>query len=147
LLRKILEWLPLDVAPPPLTRPLIDALLEPHRSYLNILTPILKDPRLKALVHITGGGLVENLPRVFPEGISATVDISSWPKPPLFEFVESLVSLGVDELYRTLNMGIGMVLVVAPENAQQIQTLIAEETWVIGVLDTQAPGSPQVVLR
>ena len=147
LLRKILEWLPLDVAPPPLTRPLIDALLEPHRSYLNILTPILKDPRLKALIHITGGGLVENLPRVFPEGISATVDISSWPKPPLFEFVESLVSLGVDELYRTLNMGIGMVLVVAPENAQHIQSLIAEETWVIGVLDTQGPGSPQVVLR
>ena len=93
LLRKILEWLPLDVAPPPLTRPLIDALLEPHRSYLNILTPILKDPRLKALVHITGGGLVENLPRVFPEGIAATVDISSWPKPPLFEFVEFLTSL------------------------------------------------------
>jgi phosphoribosylamine--glycine ligase/phosphoribosylformylglycinamidine cyclo-ligase len=65
----------------------------------------------------------------------------------LFEFVESLVSLEVDELYRTLNMGIGMVLVVAPENAQDIQALIAEETWVIGVLDTQTPNSPQVVLR
>jgi len=58
-----------------------------------------------------------------------------------------LVSLGVDELYRTLNMGIGMVLVVAPENAQDIQSLIAEETWVIGVLDTQVPESPQVELR
>ena len=57
------------------------------------------------------------------------------------------MSLEVDELYRTLNMGIGMVLVVAPENVQHIQALIAEETWVIGVLDTQAPNSPQVVLR
>ena len=147
LLRKILEWLPLDVAPPPLTRPLIDALLEPHRSYLNVLTPVLKDPRLKALVHITGGGLIENLPRVFPEGIAATVDISSWPKPPLFEFVESVVSLETDELYRTLNMGIGMVVIVARENVSHIQSLITEETWVIGALETRAVNSPQVVLR
>jgi phosphoribosylaminoimidazole (AIR) synthetase len=107
----------------------------------------LKDPHLKALVHITGGGLLENLPRVFPEGISATVDISSWPKPPLFEFVESLVSLGTDELYRTLNMGIGMVLVVAPENVSRIQDLIAEKTWVIGALKTQIANTSQVELR
>jgi phosphoribosylamine--glycine ligase/phosphoribosylaminoimidazole synthetase len=147
LLRKILEWLPLDVAPPPLTRPLIDALLEPHRSYLDVLTPVLQDERLKALVHITGGGLLENLPRVFPEGISATVNISSWPKPPLFEFVESLVSLDTEELYRTLNMGIGMVLIVAPENADIIQSLITEETWVIGQLETHHCDAPRVILQ
>lgn len=147
LLRKILEWLPLDVTPPPLTRPLIDALLEPHRSYLNVLSPILKDSGLKALVHITGGGLIENLPRVLPDGISAKVDVASWPKPPLFEFIESLVSLELDELYRTLNMGIGMVLIVSPENAARIQSLIDEETWVIGDLRTCGIDAPQVVLR
>lgn len=147
LLRKILEWLPLDVAPPPLTRPLIDALLEPHRSYLDVLTPVLKDPRLKALVHITGGGLLENLPRVFPEGIAANVDISSWPKPALFEFVEGLISLDTDELYRTLNMGIGMVLIVAPTDVAHIQSLLTEESWVIGDLQTQNDDAPQVVLR
>jgi len=147
LLRKILEWLPLDVAPPPLTRPLIDALLEPHRSYLDVLTPVLKDPRLKALVHITGGGLLENLPRVFPEGIAANVDISSWPKPALFEFVEGLISLDTDELYRTLNMGIGMVLIVAPTDVAYIQSLLTEESWVIGDLQTQNDDAPQVVLR
>ena len=147
LLRKILEWLPLDVAPPPLTRPLIDALLEPHRSYLDVLTPVLKDPRLKALVHITGGGLLENLPRVFPEGIAANVDISSWPKPALFEFVEGLISLDTDELYRTLNMGIGMVLIVAPTDVAYIQSLLTEESWVIGDLQIQNDDAPHVVLR
>jgi len=147
LLRKILDWLPLDVAPPPLTRPLIDELLMPHRSYLNVLTPVLKNPSVKALVHITGGGLVENLPRVFPEGVSATVHTASWPKPPLFEFIESVMSLETEELYRTLNMGIGMVLVVAPENAEQIRSLIDEETWVIGVLQDQNGDSSRVILR
>jgi len=147
LLRRILDWLPLDVAPPPLTRPLIDELLMPHRSYLNVLTPVLKNPSVKALVHITGGGLVENLPRVFPEGVSATVHTASWPKPPLFEFIESVMSLETEELYRTLNMGIGMVLVVAPENAEQIRSLIAEETWVIGVLQDQNGDSSRVILR
>lgn len=147
LLRKILEWLPLDIAPPPLTRPLIDALLEPHRSYLDVLNGVLQDSRLKALVHITGGGLVENLPRVFPDGIAATVSISSWPKPPLFEFVESLVSLDTEELYRTLNMGIGMVLIVAPENVEEIQSLITEETWVIGQLETHHRDEPRVILQ
>ncbi|MFN5115500.1 MAG: AIR synthase-related protein, partial [Acidimicrobiaceae bacterium] len=147
LLRRILDWLPLDVAPPPLTRPLIDELLMPHRSYLNVLTPVLKNPSVKALVHITGGGLVENLPRVFPEGVSATVHTASWPKPPLFEFIESVMSLETEELYRTLNMGIGMVLVVAPENAEQIRSLIDEETWVIGVLQDQNGDSSRVILR
>ena len=147
LLRRILDWLPLDVAPPPLTRPLIDELLMPHRSYLNVLTPVLKNPSVKALVHITGGGLVENLPRVFPEGVSATVHTASWPKPPLFEFIESVMSLETEELYRSLNMGIGMVLVVAPENAEQIRSLIDEETWVIGVLQDQNGDSSRVILR
>ena len=147
LLRKIFDWLPLDVSPPPLTRPLIEELLVPHRSYLNVLTPILKDPAVKALVHITGGGLVENLPRVFPDGVSATVHMASWPKPPLFEFIESVMSLETEELYRTLNMGIGMVLVVAAENVERIQSLIAEETWVIGSLEDQNGESSRVILR
>ena len=147
LLRSIFEWLPLDVVPPPLTRPLVDALLEPHRSYLDVLGPVLEDPRVKALVHITGGGLLENLPRVFPEGIAATVDISSWPKSPLFEFVEGLVTLETDELYRTLNMGIGMVVIVSSGDVAAIRALLTEDTWVIGTLHEQGQNKPKVALR
>ncbi|MBM3639207.1 MAG: phosphoribosylamine--glycine ligase [Actinobacteria bacterium] len=147
LLRSILEWLPLDVVPPPLTRPLVDALLEPHRSYLDVLGPVLKDPRVKALVHITGGGLLENLPRVFPDGIAATVDISSWPKPPLFKFIEGLVTLETDELYRTLNMGIGMVVIVSSGDVADIRALLTEDTWVIGTLHEQGQNKPRVALQ
>lgn len=147
LLRSILEWLPLDVVPPPLTRPLVDALLEPHRSYLDVLGPVLKDPRVKALVHITGGGLLENLPRVFPDGIAATVDISSWPKPPLFQFIEGLVTLETDELYRTLNMGIGMVVIVSSGDVAAIRALLTEDTWVIGTLHEQGQNKPRVALQ
>jgi len=147
LLRSILEWLPLDVVPPPLTRPLVDALLEPHRSYLDVLGPVLKDPRVKALVHITGGGLLENLPRVFPDGIAATVDISSWPKPPLFKFIEGLVTLETDELYRTLNMGIGMVVIVSSGDVAAIRALLTEDTWVIGTLHEQGQNKPRVALQ
>ncbi len=146
LLRKIFEWLPLNVAPPPLTRPLIDALLEPHRSYLQLLSPLLVDTRLKALVHITGGGLVENIPRVLPCGVSAKVTLGSWPTPPLFQLVEQLTSLGTDELYRTLNMGIGMVLIVNATDASAVQKLIPEDSWIIGELCASISDSDEVVL-
>jgi len=146
LLRKILEWLPLDLSPPPLTRPLIDALLEPHRSYLDILSPVLGDSRVKALVHITGGGLLENVPRVLPDGLAAHIEIASWPKPPLFEFIEGLVALATEELYRTLNMGIGMVLIVSPSDAAELQALLNEETWLMGTLQKRARGISRVVL-
>ncbi len=147
LLRKIFEWLPLEVAPPPLTRPLIDALLEPHRSYLQLLAPLLTDTRLKALVHITGGGLIENIPRVLPRGVSARVVLGSWPTPPLFALVEQLTSLGTDELYRTLNMGVGMVLIVGARDATTIQEMIAEESWLIGELCSSVGAADEVILQ
>ncbi|HQV58413.1 MAG TPA: phosphoribosylformylglycinamidine cyclo-ligase, partial [Ilumatobacteraceae bacterium] len=143
LLRRLFDWLPLDAQPAPLDRPLIDALLEPHRSYLNLLSPLLTDPALKAMAHITGGGLPENLPRVLPEGIGADIDLGSWPMPPLFQLVTQVATaLPIDELYRTLNMGIGMVLVT--DQPDYVQSLIAEPTWVIGSLRA---GNRDVALR
>ena len=95
-------------------RPLGDALLEPHRSYLDVLAPALATGRVKALAHITGGGLPENLPRVLPHGVDARVELGSWPVPPLFRLVRELATgLDAHELHRTLNMGIGMVVVCA----------------------------------
>ncbi len=135
LLRRLFEWIPLDVTPAGLDRPLGDALLEPHRSYLRVLEPALATGTVKALAHITGGGLVENLPRVLPDGVGARIDHGAWPVPPLFALVRELAT-GLDdhELHRTLNMGIGMVLVCAAADVAGIQAAIAEETWVIGEL-------------
>jgi phosphoribosylamine--glycine ligase/phosphoribosylaminoimidazole synthetase len=135
LLRRLFEWIPLDVTPAGLDRPLGDALLEPHRSYLRVLEPALATGTVKALAHITGGGLVDNVPRVLPAGVDARIDYGAWPVPPLFALVRELAT-GLDdhELYRTLNMGIGMVVVCAAADVAGIQATIAEETWVIGDL-------------
>ncbi len=145
LLRKVFSWLPMDATPPGFERSLGDTLLEPHRSYLHVLGPALASRKVKALAHITGGGLPDNLPRVLPDGVSADVRLGSWPVPPLFDLVRS-VCTGLDdhELHRTLNMGIGMVLIVAPEHVGAVQESIAERTWIIGQL---VPGPRQVNLH
>ncbi len=145
LLRKVFDWIPMDVTPDGFDRPLGETLLEPHRSYLDVLAPALASGHVKALAHITGGGLPENLPRVLPEGVGAEIDLGSWPLPPLFRLVEELTpTMSTDERYRTLNMGIGMVVVCAPDEAESVRATIDEETWIIGRL---CSGGRGVTLR
>jgi phosphoribosylaminoimidazole synthetase len=133
-LRKLFAWIPMESQPVPLDRPLVEALLEPHRNYLPVLKGALDTELVKALVHITGGGLPENMPRVLPQGIGANINLGSWPMPPLFQLVSELSTLDTDELYRTLNMGVGMVVIVAPEHVNAVQDSINEKTWIIGEL-------------
>jgi phosphoribosylaminoimidazole synthetase len=145
LLRKIFEWLPMDATPPGFDRTLGDTLLAPHRSYLDVLAPALADGRVKALAHITGGGLPENLPRVLPDDCDAAITLGSWPVSPLFQLVREVAThLDTHELYRTLNMGIGMVIVCATADVAAVQGSIAETTWVIGRL-VPAAGEPHRV--
>ncbi len=146
-LRKLFQWLPLDSVPAGLDRPLGAALLEPHRSYLGVLGPVIDSGMVKALAHITGGGLPENLPRVLPDGIDANVRLGSWPVPPLFQLVRELAT-GVDthELHRMLNMGIGMVVVCDPAVVDDVQASIPEQTWIIGELVAGIPGTRTVHL-
>ncbi|MEM9515391.1 MAG: phosphoribosylamine--glycine ligase [Actinomycetota bacterium] len=133
LLRKIFDWIPMDVVPDGFDAPLADALLAPHRSYLDVLGPLLDGDMAKGLAHITGGGLLENVPRVLPEGCAATIDLRAWPLPPLFALAAELTpEMSIDERYRTLNMGIGMVVVCAPADVADIQAAIDEPTWLIG---------------
>jgi phosphoribosylamine--glycine ligase/phosphoribosylaminoimidazole synthetase len=148
LLRKIFEWLPMDSTPRGFDRPLGEALLVPHRSYLDVLTPALADARVKALAHITGGGLPENLPRVLPDDCDAAIDLSSWPVPPLFQLVRDLATqIDTYELYRTLNMGVGMVMVCAAADVDPVQRLVEEPTWVIGELIAAEGSERRVHLR
>jgi phosphoribosylamine--glycine ligase/phosphoribosylaminoimidazole synthetase len=134
-LRKLFDWVPMDVTPPGFERSLGESLLAPHRSYLPVLGAAIESGRVKALAHITGGGLPENLPRVLPDGIDAEIELGAWPRGPLFELIAELAT-GVDtrELHRMLNMGIGMVVVVAPSDADEVRAMIPEESWVIGTL-------------
>jgi phosphoribosylamine--glycine ligase/phosphoribosylaminoimidazole synthetase len=166
LIRKIFENVPLDTVFPELGVPLAEALLAPHRSYLALIQSAISDQRpgiseqgsvisnqqstisnqqssIKALAHLTGGGFIENIPRVLPEGVNAVIRQGSWPVPRLFTLIQQRGGIASEEMYRVFNMGIGMVIVAAPEQAARLQAAIGEETWVIGEI---IPGSGKVIL-
>jgi phosphoribosylformylglycinamidine cyclo-ligase len=103
-----------------LGRTVAGALLEPHRSYLRVVSPLLETGLVKGMAHITGGGITDNLPRALPEGTSAAIRLGSWPIPPLFEWLVREGDVPFDDAYRTFNMGIGMILADAPEHADAI---------------------------
>jgi phosphoribosylaminoimidazole synthetase len=136
LIRKIFSATPLEQVLPGMDVPLGDALLAPHRSYLPVFAPLLarEQSPIKALAHLTGGGWIENPPRVFPEGIGARVRIGAWPVPPLFSLIQKMGEVNPKEMFRVFNMGIGMLAVVAKENVDEVRRSIPEETWVVGEL-------------
>lgn len=103
---------------PGLEQSVADALLAVHRSYLPILKPLLE--KIHAMAHITGGGLPGNLDRVLPDSLDAVVDTASWDVPPLFKVLETAGEVPRDEMFRVFNMGVGMVVIAAPEYADQI---------------------------
>ena len=97
-------------------------LLKPHRSYLPSLSGLLKSGVIKGLAHITGGGLLENIPRILPEGTSAEIEAGSWPVLPVFNLLASIGRVPEKEMYRTFNMGIGMVVIAGEEGAALIRS-------------------------
>ncbi len=126
--------------------PLADLLLEPHRSYLGAVDELRLVADVHALAHITGGGIIDNVPRVLPEGTAAEIDRSSWPVPPLFGALQRAGSVNAEEMWRTFNMGIGMVAVVSPGDSQSLRTLAGLPVWRIGRIVAGASGSPRVSL-
>ncbi len=105
---------------PELSRSVGDALLEPHRSYLPIVKPLLEGGRIKGMAHITGGGITDNLPRVLPHGTAAVVDLSAWEVPPIFRWLQRGGNVPADDMLRTFNMGIGLIVVSAREDADAL---------------------------
>lgn len=136
LIRRIFDGVPLEHVFPELGVSLADALLAPHRSYLPLLGPLLAHGRspIKALVHLTGGAFVENIPRVLPEGLQAVVRLESWPVPPLFRLIQARGRVGTDEMYQVFNMGLGMLVFVAPAEGEAWRAAAGEDTWLIGEL-------------
>lgn len=106
---------------PELGATLAEALLAPHRSYLAALEPLLERGKLAALAHITGGGFAGNVPRVLPSGLGARIRLDSWTPPPLFRLIQRGGGVPEEEMYRTFNMGIGMVAVVAPADLHEVE--------------------------
>jgi phosphoribosylformylglycinamidine cyclo-ligase len=98
-----------------------EALLRPHLSYLRPLEGLLDTGMIKALAHITGGGLLENIPRVLPEGTAAEVERGSWPVLPVFKLMQEIGNVAEAEMHRTFNMGVGMVVICSPEDAAAVR--------------------------
>ena len=142
LIRRVFADVPLDTVFPELGQPLGAALLAPHRAYGPLLLPILAQPRapVKAMAHLTGGGFIENIPRVLPAGLGARVWRGSWQVPPLFQLIQARGSVPEGEMYRVFNMGIGLVVIAAAEDVAAFQAAILEPTFVIGELIEGEPG-------
>lgn len=120
---------------PELGTTLGEELLKPHRCYLSAIQRLRQECRVKGLAHITGGSFFDNLPRILPPGTAAVVDPSAWEPQPIFRLVAKRGRVPQEEMYRTFNMGIGMVAVVAPaeqETAQRCLTELGLESPVIG---------------
>jgi len=128
-------------------RRLADILMTPTRIYVASLLAPMQAGRIKALAHITGGGIVGNLPRVLPEGCAAQLERSSWQRPSIFNWLAEEGAIESAEMDRVFNNGLGMIAVVDPQEAQQIQAeLVAagEKVFVIGNVVKQVPGRPIV---
>ncbi|MBA7696312.1 Phosphoribosylformylglycinamidine cyclo-ligase [subsurface metagenome] len=128
---------------PELGRTLGEELLEPHRCYYNQLKPLL--PVIKGMAHITGGGLMGNVPRILPQGVAARFRSRAWAIPPIFQLIQQRGNVDRDEMYRVFNMGIGMVIICSPDNAEQM-TKALPEAKVIGEVVKQV-GKARVVIE
>lgn len=122
-----------------------EALLAPTRIYIRSIMNLLKDYSIKGIAHITGGGLLENIPRILPKGCRATIHLSRWERPVLFDVLRDAGNVERDEMYRTFNMGIGMVLAVAEHDAEDMLDRLnglGERAWVIGEITACAEAEP-----
>jgi phosphoribosylformylglycinamidine cyclo-ligase len=118
------------------------ALLAPTRLYVKQVLEAIRAGGVHALAHITGGGLTENLPRVLPEDLGATIDLSSWDLPPVFKWLAATGGMEEAEILKTFNCGIGMILVVAEEEAEALTKVLeasGETVTKLGAI-TEAPG-------
>ena len=128
---------------PELGRTLGETLLEPHRSYLHQLKPLL--PMIKGMAHITGGGLIDNVPRVLPPGLAARFNSRAWAVPPVFQLIQQRGNVDWDEMFHVFNMGIGMVVFCSPGNVDSIAKALPEAK-VVGEVVKQT-GKKRVIIK
>ncbi len=141
LIRKIIEVSGAD----------IENTMAPTRIYVKPLLKLIKDTgAVKAMAHITGGGLLDNIPRVLPAGAQAVVDVASWQRPAVFDWLQEKGNVDETEMHRVLNCGVGMVICVAQEHVESALKVLreaGEQPWVIGQIAVAAEGAAQVELK
>ena len=154
LIRKILEVgganLQRPIAKVTNTKTLGEALLEPTRIYVKPVLALLEEVEIKGMAHITGGGLAENTHRMFPDNLAARIDPTTWPRPPIFDWLQRTGNVGREEMYRVFNCGIGMILVVSPARVDATLErlgVLGESAYLIGSVERRRPGAPGTVIR
>ncbi|MFY9328901.1 MAG: phosphoribosylformylglycinamidine cyclo-ligase [Georgfuchsia sp.] len=149
LVRKIIERANPDMDADFHGRPLRDVLMAPTRIYVKPLLNLMETLPVKGMAHITGGGLIENVPRVLAENVTAILDQTSWPLPPLFQWLQKEGQVADAEMHRVFNCGIGMVVVVAETDAERALELLrkaGETVYRIGRIDTRQAGQAQTIV-
>ena len=149
LIRKIIEVKGVDIHEDFHGRPLGEVLLEPTRIYVKPVLAAIHQHDIHALAHITGGGLQENLPRVLPADSCAVIDTHSWEIPPVFRWLQEQGNVAANEMYRTFNCGVGMILAVPAEQAAAVISTLqenGEQAWQIGHIEAIGDNASQVRL-
>jgi phosphoribosylformylglycinamidine cyclo-ligase len=142
--------LSLDTHLPELGAVIGDELLKIHRSYLKPLQALAKNKLISGAAHITGGGITDNLPRVFPKGLAGVIDTGSWQAPPLFNLLRHIGDVPEDDWRQAFNLGVGMIFVVPRlKTDQAVRELrrLREKPWIIGHVGPQRRGGPRVEYR
>jgi len=152
LIRKIIEVAGINIHDTQLDgKPLSELLMAPTRIYVKALLQLIKQTgAVKAMAHITGGGLLENIPRVLPDGAQAVIDLNSWQRPAVFNWLQEQGNVDETEMHRVLNCGVGMVICVAADQADAaLQSLrdAGEQPWIIGQISSAADGAEAVILQ
>ena len=129
---------------------LADRVMEPTRIYVKPVLEVLKSIRIKGMAHITGGGLIENVPRVLPEGVQAVIDGQSWTRPAIFDWLEEKGNIDRHEMHRVFNNGIGLVVIVSAQDAERAKALFEEQgekVFTIGRIEKLPEGEAPCVVR
>jgi len=151
LIRKVLEVTGVDPTTTMLDgEPLIDLLMAPTKIYVKTLLGLIAQTPVHALAHITGGGLLENIPRVLPDSTKAVIDTKAWKRPAVFDWLQSGGNIDEQEMHRTLNCGVGMVICVPPESVQTAMDFLdanGEDAFILGKIEASQVSEEQVQLR
>jgi phosphoribosylformylglycinamidine cyclo-ligase len=139
----------LEAVHPALGEPLVDALLRPTRIYVKAILAALAAGEIHSLCHVTGGGLPENLPRVLPANVALELDTSSWKRPPIFDLIQKSADVEASEMYRTFNMGLGLVTCVAERDADKVQRAFEDAGEVVQRVGRAVnyTSGPRVILK
>ncbi len=148
LVRKLIEVSGIDLDADFHGRPFADAVMAPTRIYVKPLLALMEKLPVKGMAHITGGGITGNLPRCLPDGVAARIDLQSWTRPPLFDWLQQAGNVEPGEMLRTFNCGIGLCVVVSAADAAAAEAHLeaaGETVWRIGEIVARPAGAEQVI--